>query len=98
MTPDLINGLFEGIGTLFIFASIRKLHREKLVRGVSWVHMSFFMVWGWWNMFYYPYLEQWFSFYGGVGIVLTNSFYVGQLVYYTWTEKRRFYLQPKDYA
>lgn len=88
MTPDMINGLFEGLGTLFILTSVVKLYNEKLVRGVSWVHMSFFMTWGFWNLYYYPHLEQWWSFVGGIGIVVANTVYVGQLLYYTWRENK----------
>lgn len=89
MTPDMINGLFEASGCVFIALSILKLRKEKLVRGVSWVHMSFFMVWGFWNLFYYPHLDQWISFWGGVGIVTANTLYVTQLIYYTRWEGGR---------
>jgi hypothetical protein len=60
--PDLINGLFEGCGALFISRSIYLLHRQKKVRGVSLIHVAFFMFWGWWNLYYYPHLNQWLSF------------------------------------
>lgn len=81
--PDLINGIFESIGSLFILLSILKLHRDKLVKGVSWIHVGFFATWGYWNLYYYPHLEQWVSFWGGVGIVITNTIWSVQLVYYT---------------
>jgi hypothetical protein len=66
---DMINAAFETLGAPFIALSIIKLHREKQVRGISWVHTSFFAVWGFWNLFYYPHLGQWWSF--GGGLVLT---------------------------
>ncbi len=91
MTPDLINGFFEFAGTGFIILSCRKLYRDKMVRGVSWIHMSSFMAWGFWNLYYYPHLEQWISFWGGIGIVTANTFYVMQLVYYTGTEWQKKY-------
>ena len=87
--PDLINGTFESCGAFFILLSVIKLHREKVVRGVSWLHTSFFAVWGYWNLYYYPSLDQWFSFWGGMGITLTNSIWVGQLLYYTYQENKR---------
>lgn len=86
MTPDAINGSFEWFGAFFIYLSCIKLYRDKVVRGVSWLTMSFFMTWGFWNLYYYPHLDQWISFAGGVGIVLTNTIYVGQLIYYTRKE------------
>ena len=98
MNIDIINGLFECLGAAFIMLSVHKLAREKLVRGVSYWHISFFMMWGFWNLYYYPQLEQWFSVIGGILLVTTNVVYVGQLIWYTQTEKRRFYNEPKDYA
>ncbi len=87
MTPDAINGSFEAVGAVFITLSCIKLYGDKLVRGVSWIHMSFFMAWGYWNLFYYPHLDQWISFWGGVAIVAANTVYVSQLVYYTRRER-----------
>lgn len=87
ITPDLINGTFESLGAFFILQSVIKLHRDKVVRGVSWLHSGFFAAWGYWNLFYYPHLDQWFSFVGGVGIVAANTFWLGQIIYYTRKEK-----------
>lgn len=86
--PDLINGTYEAIGGAFIALSIRKLHREKLVKGVSWIHVGFFASWGYWNLFYYPHLGQWLSFVGGVGIVTTNTIWLAQMIYYIRRERR----------
>ena len=87
ISPDIVNGAFESLGACFILQSIIKLHRDKLVRGVSWLHSGFFAAWGYWNLFYYPYLDQWLSFVGGIGIVATNTFWLGQIIYYTQKEK-----------
>ena len=86
--PDLVNGTFEMIGGFFILLSIIKLYEDKQVRGISWLHASFFAVWGYWNLFYYPHLEQMWSFWGGVGIVTTNTIWLAQLIYYTRRTKR----------
>lgn len=83
MWPDAVNGAFELLGGAFIAQSILKLHREKMVRGVSWLHAGFFSVWGFWNLFYYPHLDQWLSFAGGVGIVTANTIWLGQLIWYS---------------
>jgi len=92
MTPDILNGIFELCGGFIILLSIVKLHREKMVRGVSWAHVAFFAAWGFWNLFYYPSLDQWFSFAGGVTIVITNTIWTCQLVYWTRVEARRDYV------
>jgi len=80
---DLINGLFEFCGSLFIFLSVKKLHQDKHVAGVSWLHAGFFLAWGWWNLAYYPHLGQWISLAGGLAIVVMNSIWFGQLIYYS---------------
>ena len=82
MSPDLITGIFEVGGTAFIFLSIIQLYKDKIVRGVSWVHVGFFTIWGFWNLFYYPHLGQWWAFAGGIGIVSANAFWLCQLLYY----------------
>ena len=85
--PDLINGVFEASGSLFILLSIRRLYEDKLVRGVSFIHVGFFSLWGVWNLYYYPHLGQWLSFAGGVLITVSNMSYTYLLVYYILRER-----------
>jgi uncharacterized membrane protein YfcA len=80
--PDLINGCFEILGAPFVCLSIIKLLKDKKVRGVSWKHITFFTSWGFWNLFYYPHLNQWCSFLGGLGIVITNLIWLGLILHY----------------
>lgn len=87
--PDLINGLFECLGGFFIALSVIKLYREKLVRGVSWKHAAFFSAWGYWNLFFYPHLDQWLSFAGGAFLVAVNTTWLLQMLYYTRAERIR---------
>jgi len=84
--PDLINGVFELSGALFIFISINKLYHQKLVRGVSFVHVGFFAVWGIWNIYYYPHLGQWLSFVGGLFVSVTDIVCTIMLIYYSLME------------
>jgi hypothetical protein len=87
--PDAVNGVYEFMGAPFILMSILKLHRDKRVRGVSWIHVAFFSSWGYWNLFYYPHLNQWCSFFGGVCLVLANTFWLGQIIYYIYRERNK---------
>ena len=89
---DLANGILETCGGLFILLSVRKLLHDRMVRGVSWVHVTFFAVWGLWNLYYYPSLGQWISFAGGVLIVSANVVWVVLLLHYTVRER---WGQPK---
>jgi hypothetical protein len=91
-TPDQINALFEGIGSILIWKSITKLHREKIVRGVHWAPITFFGCWGLWNIYYYNHLNQWFSWIAGMSMVIANAIWIGQLFYYNWTENKNKHL------
>ena len=87
MTPDLINGLFEFFGSIMLWRNVMQLHRDKMTRGVHWAATGFFMAWGYWNLFYYPHLDQWWSFAGGISIVIANTTWLGQMFYYGRKEK-----------
>ncbi len=87
--PDLLNGTFEFCGAFFILLSILKLHKDKQVRGVHWLQVSYFFAWGLWNLYYYPHLNQWMSFIGGIAVVATNGVWLGQMLYYLHKEKQR---------
>lgn len=80
--PDLTNGLFEFVGSAVLWKNVHQLYRDKQVRGVHWTATGFFAAWGYWNLYYYPSLEQWWSFAGGCSIVLANSVWFIQMLYY----------------
>lgn len=81
--PDIINGLYEGIGGLFLWHNCHRLYKDKQVKGVSIISTAFFMTWGIWNLWYYPFLNQWVSFIGGCNIVAANIVWVSQMIYYS---------------
>jgi hypothetical protein len=83
LLPDLINGAFEMFGGLFVLNHCRALYKDKMVRGVSIVSTIFFLSWGLWNLYYYPHLEQWASFYGGLVIALANVLWISMMIYYS---------------
>ena len=87
--PDLANAAFEAVGALVILLNIRRIRRDRLVRGVDWRVMLFFTLWGYWNLYYYPHLDQWLSFAAGLGIVMTNTVYTVLMVYYVTLERRQ---------
>jgi uncharacterized membrane protein YfcA len=89
MWQDTINGIFELGGGIFIFLHCIKLYRQKMVRGVSVPAVAIFVLWGFWNLYYYPHLGQWWSFAGGVTTVVANSTWVCMMVYYIVGEQRR---------
>lgn len=81
-TLDLINGTFESLSGVMILNHCRVLYREKKVRGVSVFSTAFFVIWGIWNMIYYPSLGQTFSFCGGIAITVSNGIWVGMMIFY----------------
>jgi hypothetical protein len=86
---DLTNGIFELIGAVMLAFNVRKLYKDKMIRGVHWGPTGFFSAWGLWNIFYYPHLGQWFSFAGGVALVIFNIIWCGQMIYYSKYEGGR---------
>ncbi len=79
---DLVNGIFEICGGLFIVPSIIKIMKEKRVHGINWITTMFFTFWGLWNLFFYPQHGLTLSFYGGVFLVLANGTWLTLLIYY----------------
>lgn len=88
MTNDLVNGLFEFAGAIFILNNIRLLFKQREVKGVSVLSTLYFTSWGLWNLYYYPSLNQPWSFWGAVALAGTNAAWVGMMVYYNYFDKK----------
>jgi len=86
---DLINSLFEISGGFFVLLSIIKVIKDKKVAGVSYGTIGFFATWGYWNLFYYPSLNQWLSTAGAGILAATNTIYVLLLIYYARKDNER---------
>lgn len=82
MIPDLVNGGIEFTGGLLLLLHSRQVLRDREVKGVSVPPMLFFLAWGFWNLFYYPHLGQWWSFAGGCFVVAANALWVALVLYY----------------
>lgn len=79
---DLANGGFEFIGGALILNHCRAVIRDKAVAGVSIFSTCVFTLWGFWNCWFYPHLDQWFSFAGGLVIVAANVAWVALMLKY----------------
>jgi hypothetical protein len=73
MIPDLTNGLFEALGAVALWGNVRAIRESHTISGVDWRSTVFFTAWGIWNLYYYPHLDQWLSFAGGLAIVVVNA-------------------------
>lgn len=79
---DAVNGAFEAIGGVCIWLNAKRLARDKSVRGVDWRVTAFFWAWGIWNLWFYPSLNQWASFAGGLAIVSGNFAWLSLAIRY----------------
>lgn len=79
---DLINAGFEFGAAVAILNHCRHLYRQKQVHGVSIASTVFFMLWGGWNIYYYPSLDQGLSFTAGLLVFCANALWVLMLIHY----------------
>lgn len=79
---DFVNAGFEAGMVPTIGLSVLTLHRDKRVAGIHWFQLAFVTAWGAWNLFYYPSLDQWASFWAGAGVFIINAWYTGAMLYY----------------
>ncbi len=84
MWPDIINGAFEFGGAVALWQNVRAIRRDKRLQGVHWIPALFFAMWGIWGLFYYPHLDQWVSFTGGIALVSVNIIWLWFVAWYAW--------------
>lgn len=72
MTPDLINAMFETAGGTMVWLNVLAIRRDQQVKGIEPWAIALMTLWGCWNLWYYPHLGQWASFWGGLVIVSAN--------------------------
>lgn len=79
---DIVNGAFESIGGIMMLLNCYRIYKDKEVKGVNIFTTLFFTAWGYWNLYYYPSLNQWGSFVGALFIVIGNTIWVSLVFYY----------------
>jgi len=85
MTLDHINAVFEGGSVLLIASNVRRLYIDKKVSGVNIIPTAWFSIWGFWNLFYYWGLGQWYSWAFGSLVFWANTTWV----VLAWLYRRR---------
>ena len=70
--PDMVNAAISLAGSCFLWANVRSLYQEKEVKGIHWSSVAFFTALGFWNLFYYSTLSQWYSAVAGISGVTAN--------------------------
>lgn len=86
---DLINAAFEFGGSIFTWMNAYHLYKDRQVKGVFSPAFIFFAIWGLWNLFYYPHLDQMLSFYAGIILVVGNVLWC--IMYFYLKAKRKKY-------
>lgn len=76
MNADITNALFELVGAFFTWKNFLVLKKERKLQGVYAPTTAFFTSWGIWNAFYYPTLNQWYSFWGAILLCSGNIAWV----------------------
>lgn len=84
---DNVNGIYEMGGAAALAWNCYRTYRDKEIKGVSIVSLIFFLSWGYWNLYYYPSLNQLMSTIGAAALVFFNSIWVGMALYYTLRKK-----------
>ena len=82
MSLDHINAFFEIVGSVLVWFNVKQLIQDKKVMGISLSVSVFYCVWSLWSVYYYPNLDQWFSFGGGVLLAIGNIFWCSMAIYY----------------
>lgn len=82
MTTDIINAAFEFGGAIAVWSNVVKVLKDRGHAGISVWGTAFILGWGLWNTFYYPSLNQWFSFAAGCFICLANFAWLAALIYF----------------
>lgn len=88
MNYDQINAVFEAGSACLLTLNIRRLYKDKKLAGVSIIPISWFSLWGAWNLIYYSKLEQSLSWTAGIAVFVLNSSWVMLALYYGRKSKR----------
>jgi hypothetical protein len=73
---DVVNGCFEMAGALSAWMNVRRLRRDREVKGIVWQWTIVCQFWGIWNIWYYYGLHQWFSWTAGIALCAGNTVWV----------------------
>lgn len=79
---DIINGSFECLSGILLWYNVYKLYQHKCVHGVSLLTFGYFTIWGYWNLYYYPSLNQYISFISSFLVVSANTVWIIMAIRY----------------
>jgi len=88
MSNDFINSSFMFLSSFVNCLNIIKIIKDKTVQGVDWRATVFFVLWGVWDFYYFPTLNQWWSFIGSFAMTIVNLVWLSLVLYYSYFKKR----------
>jgi hypothetical protein len=86
MTPDvndLVNCGFLSAGAIAQWANVKRILRDKQVCGVVWQLSAIYIAWGFWGLYYWPSLHQWWSFAAEMILTIGSTVWGVLAVWYT---------------
>ena len=90
---DVINAVLNIGGVIAISTSIYRVLRDKMVRGVHWGMLLFFISWSSWNLVLYSHVGLWYSVLAGIIMVITEATYLFLLIFYSYKQQEEDHYQ-----
>ncbi len=88
MNADHVTALFELGATVMVCFNLYALYKDSQVKGVSIWTTVFFVLWGVWNLFFYPAYGLYWSYVAGALMLFANLIWVlGATILY-WEHKK----------
>ena len=79
---DIINSLFEFAAAGFVLNHLRVLFKHKQVKGVSALSTTFFCAYSAFSVYFFGKLNQPFSYFGSVILLIVNLIYTFFILFY----------------
>ena len=83
---DVTNSTFLLLGAALNWANVLRILQDKKVLGVSPWPVTLFTLWGVWDCYFFPHLDQRLSMVASALVVIPNSVW---LFLYWWYSERR---------
>ncbi len=84
---DLVNSGFELVGGILVWTNVRRLLRDREVRGVCYCVQAFFAAFGTWSAFFYASLAQHASLFAALVLASGNITWVILAMRFAWRPK-----------
>ena len=79
---DFITSLFQAGAVLFLLLNVRQLWRDKELKGISLWMILYFTLWGYWGIYMFWDLKQYWSMLTNIGIAGAYTVWIGLAAFY----------------